>query len=179
MSTESRSLFQLTADMAAIEDALYVTGGELTPEIEEALQETAQSLVVKTDSYNALMRKFGAQADVIDAEIKRLTALKKTCQNAEKRLKEHVCDTMQMFGIEKLEGQYCKMSLVKSTRVETDEEQLKAAYQAAVDELGATLPPYLTLDMKVSKTGIKEYEKETGILPAGAEKVESVSLRIR
>lgn len=179
MSTESRSLFQLTADMAAIEDALYETGGELTPEIEEALQETAQSVAVKTDSYNALMRKFGAQADVIDAEIKRLTALKKTCQNAEKRLKEHVCDTMQMFGIEKLEGQYCKMSLVKSTRVETDEEQLKAAYQAAVDELGATLPPYLTLDMKVSKTGIKEYEKETGILPAGAEKVESVSLRIR
>ena len=165
--------------MAAIEDALYETGGELTPEIEEALQETAQSLVVKTDSYNALMRKFGAQADVIDAEIKRLTALKKTCQNAEKRLKEHVCDTMQMFGIEKLEGQYCKMSLVKSTRVETDEEQLKAAYQAAVDELGATLPLYLTLDMKVNKTGIKEYEKKTGILPAGAEKVESVSLRIR
>lgn len=179
MSTENRSLFQLTADMAAIEDALYETGGEWTPEIEQALQETAQSLAVKTDSYNALMRKFGAQADIIDAEIKRLTALKRTCQNAEKRLREHVCETMQMFGIEKLEGQYCKMSLGKSTRTETDDEQLKAAFQAAVDELGATLPPYLTLEMKVNKTGIKEYEKETGILPTGAEKVESVSLRIR
>jgi hypothetical protein len=86
---------------------------------------------------------------------------------------------MQMFGIEKLEGQYCKMSLGKSTRTETDDELLKAGFQAAVDELGATLPPYLTLEMKVNKTGIKEYEKETGILPAGAEKVESVSLRIR
>jgi hypothetical protein len=91
---ENRTLFQLTADMAAIEDALYETGGELTPEIEEALQETAQSLAVKTDSYNALMRKFSTQADVIDAEIKRLTAIKKTCQNAEKRLREHICDTM-------------------------------------------------------------------------------------
>lgn len=179
MSTETRSLFQLTADMAAIEDALYETGGELTPEIEEALQETAQSLAMKTDSYNSLMRKFASQADVIDAEIKRLTSLKKTCQNAEKRLREHVCETMQMFGIEKLEGTYCKMSLAKSTRTETDDEQLKAAYQAAVDELGATLPPYLTLDMKVNKTGIKEYEKETGILPAGAEKVENWSLRIK
>lgn len=179
MSTESRSLFQLSADMAAIEDALYETGGELTPEIEAALQETAQSLAVKTDSYNALIRKFGAQADVIDAEIKRLTALKKTCQNAEKRLKTHICDTMQEFGIEKLEGMYCKMSLAKNTRTETDDERLMGAYQAAVDELGATLPPYLSLEMKVSKTGIKEYEKETGILPAGAEKVESVSLRIR
>lgn len=179
MSTDSRSLFQLTADMAAIEDALYETGGELTPEIEEALQETAQSLAVKTDSYNALIRKFGSQADVIDAEIKRLTALKRTCQNAEKRLREHICDTMQMFGIEKLEGAYCKMSIGRSTKVEADEEQLKAAYMAAVDALGATLPPYLTVEVKVSKTGIKEYEKETGILPAGAEKVENVSLRIR
>lgn len=179
MSTDSRSLFQLSADMSAIEDALYETGGELTPEIEAALQETAQSLAMKTDSYNALMRKFGSQADVIDAEIKRLTALKKTCQNAEKRLREHVCETMQMFGIEKLEGTYCKMSLGKSTRVETDDEQLMAAYMGAVEKLGATLPPYLILDVKVSKTGIKEYEKETGILPAGAEKVESVSLRIR
>lgn len=176
---ENRTLFQLTADMAAIEDALYETGGELTPEIEEALQETAQSLAIKTDSYNALMRKFGSQADVIDAEIKRLTALKKVCQNAEKRLREHVCDTMQMFGIEKLEGTYCKMSLCKSTRTETDDEQLMAAYMGAVEELSATLPPYLTLDVKVNKTGIKEYEKETGILPAGAEKVESISLRIR
>lgn len=165
--------------MAAIEDALYETGGEWTPEIEQALQETAQSLAVKTDSYNALMRKFGAQADIIDAEIKRLTALKRTCQNAEKRLREHVCKTMQMFGIEKLEGQYCKMSLSKSTSTKTDEDQLKAAFKTAVDELGATLPPYLTLEMKVNKTGIKEYEQETGILPAGAEKVKSVSLKIR
>ena len=104
MSTENRSLFQLTADMAAIEDALYETGGEWTPEIEQALQETAQSLAVKTDSYNALMRKFSTQADVIDAEIKRLTALKKTCQNAEKRLKNHICETMGAFGIEFDEG---------------------------------------------------------------------------
>ena len=33
--------------------------------------------------------------------------------------------------------------------------------------------------MKVNKTGIKEYEKETGILPAGVEKVENWSLRIK
>lgn len=179
MSTDSRTLFQLTADMAAIEDALYETGGELTPEIEQALQETAQSLAVKTDSYNALMRKFGAQADIIDAEIKRLTALKRTCQNAEKRLREHICETMQMFGIEKLEGQFCKMSLGKSTRVETNDEKLTETYVAALNEFAESLPSYLTVEMKVSKTGIKEYEKETGILPAGAEKVESVSLRIR
>lgn len=179
MSTENRTLFQLTADMAAIEDALYETGGEWTPEIEQALQETAQSLAVKTDSYNALMRKFGSQADIIDAEIKRLTALKRTCQNAEKRLREHVCETMQRVGIEKLEGQYCKMSLSRSTRVETNDEKLAETYVAALNELAESLPPYLTVEMKVSKTGIKEYEKETGILPAGAEKVESVSLRIR
>jgi hypothetical protein len=33
--------------------------------------------------------------------------------------------------------------------------------------------------VKVSKTGVKEFQKETGVLPAGAEMVENYSLRIR
>lgn len=176
---ENRSLYQLSAEMCAIEDALWENGGELTPELEQALAETEHSLAVKTDSYNALMRKFASQADVIDAEIKRLTALKKTCQNAEKRLKNHICETMGMFGIDKLEGQYCKMSRTRTTAVETNDDLLKCQYLPSIQEFAATLPPYLTLDVKVSKTGVKEFQKETGVLPAGAEMVENYSLRIR
>ena len=179
MSTENRTLFQLTADMAAIEDALYETGGELTPEIEEALQETAQSLAVKTDSYNALMRKFGAQADIIDAEIKRLTALKRTCQNAEKRLKNHICETMGAFGIDKLEGQFCKISRAKTSSLETNEELILATCLPAIDALNESLPPYIRVEPNVSKTAIKDMQKTDGILPAGAEIVENYSIRIR
>lgn len=173
------TLFQLTADMAAIEDALIESGGELTPEIEAALTETQDSLAVKVDGYNALIQKFGRTADVLKAEIDRLGKLKKTAENAEKRVKQHVCDTMGAFGIEKLEGQLCKMTRRRTQRVETNDEMLKAAYQRNIDELNAILPPYLTVKLEVSKTGIKEFQKEEGLLPAGAEMVEAYSLMIR
>lgn len=176
---ETRSLYQLSADMSAIEDALWENGGELTPELEQALTETEQSLAVKTDGYNSLIRKFASQADVIDAEIKRLTALKKTCQNAEKRLKNHICETMGEFGIDKLEGQYCKISRAKTTSIETNDELLLATCLPAIAALNESLPPYIRVEPKISKTAIKEYQKTEGILPAGAEVVENWSIRIR
>lgn len=176
---ETRSLFQLSADMSAIEDALWESGGELTPELEQALTETEQSLAVKTDGYNSLIRKFASKADVIDAEIKRLTALKKTYQNAEKRLKNHICETMGVFGIDKLEGQYCKISRAKTTSIETNDELLLATCLPAIAAINESLPPYIRVEPKISKTAIKEYQKTEGILPAGAEVVENWSIRIR
>lgn len=169
----------MSADMSAIEDALWENGGELTPELEQALTETEQSLAVKTDGYNSLIRKFASQADVIDAEIKRLTALKKTCQNAEKRLKNHICETMGVFGIDKLEGQYCKISRAKTTSIETNDELLLATCLPAIAAINESLPPYIRVEPKISKTAIKEYQKTEGILPAGAEVVENWSIRIR
>lgn len=176
---ENKSLFQLSADMSAIEDALWETGGELTPELEQALTETQKSLAIKTDGYNALIRKFASQADIIDAEIKRLTALKKTCQNAEKRLKNHICETMGAFGIEKLEGQFCKISRARTSSIETNEDMLLASYIPSIDAINESLPPYIKVEPKISKTAIKEFQKTEGILPAGAEIVENWSIRIR
>ena len=176
---ENRTLFQLSADMSAIEDALWETGGELTPELEQALTETQQSLAVKTDGYNALIRKFASQADVIAAEIKRLTALKNTCQNAEKRLKNHICETMGAFGIDKLEGQYCKISRAKTSSIETNEDLLLVAYLPTIEAINDSLPPYIKVEPRISKTAIKDFQKTEGILPAGAEIVENWSIRIR
>lgn len=54
-----------------------------------------------------------------------------------------------------------------------------SAYQKNLEELNELLPPYITAELKVSKTAIKEFQKTEGILPAGAEIVENWSLRIR
>lgn len=176
---DTKTLFQLNADMAAIEDALWENGGELTEELALALQETEQSLSRKTDAYTAIIRSFGAQKEIIKAEIDRLTKLKKTAENAEKRLKEHVCEVMGMFGIEKLEGEKSKISRARTTSIDTNDEMLLASYMNLINDLNNSLPPYISVEAKVSKTGIKEFQKNEGILPAGAEIVENYSLRIR
>lgn len=176
---DTKTLFQLSADMAAIEDALWENGGELTEELALALQETELSLARKADGYNALLRSFAATKENLKAEIDRLTKLKKTAENAEKRIKQHICDTMGAFGIDKIEGDKCKISRTRTTAIETNDDMLMFSYQKNLDDLNAILPPYIKAEMKVSKTAIKEYQKEQGILPAGAEVVENYSLRIR
>lgn len=176
---DTRTLFQLSADLVAIEDALWENGGELTPELEQAMQETEQSLAKKADGYHSLIHSFAYKKDAIKAEIDRLTKLKKVAENAEKRIKQHLCDTMGMFGINKLEGDFVKFSREKSTSTETNDEQLKAAFASHIADLTDILPPYLSVDVKVNKTALKEYIKETGIQPAGVEFVENWSLRIR
>ena len=176
---DTKTLFQLSCDMMAIEDALWDNGGELTEELQQALAETEQSLATKVDGYNHIIASFDAKAEIIDKEIKRLTALKKTAENAAKRIKQHVCDTMGMFGIEKIEGAYCKMTRARSTKTEVNEEQVTAAFANGLQELNDTLPPYITADFKVNKTALKDYIKAEGITPAGVELVENWSLRIR
>lgn len=176
---DTRTLFQLSADMAAIEDALWENGGELTEELAIALSDTEAGMARKADGYTALIRSFASQKEIIKAEIDRLTKLKKVAENAEKRIKQHLCETMGMFGITKIEGDKSVITRSRSTAVETNEEQLVAAYLNALAEFNESLPPYITAEFKVSKTAIKEMQKEEGILPAGAEIVENWSLRIR
>lgn len=175
----NRSLFQLSADMVAIEDALWESGGELTPELEVALTETSQSLATKADGYNKLIRSFASKASAIDQEIKRLTALKKVAENAEKRLKERILYCMDTFGLDKLEGDFCKFSVSKSSRTDVDEDILLAGFTTTMDTFNKDLPPYITAELKVSKTALKKYCEETGIKPEGVEFIISHSLRMR
>ena len=86
---------------------------------------------------------------------------------------------MGMFGMDKIEGNFCKISRARSTKVETNDDQLKAAYLINLEEFNKNLPPYLSAELKVSKTAIKDMQKNDGVLPAGAEIVENYSIRIR
>lgn len=176
---DTKTLFQLTAEWAAIEDALWESGGELTEELALSLSENDKALATKADSYNYLLRSIASKEDALDAEIKRLTALKKTAENAQKRIKEHICETMGTFGMDKIEGNFCKISRTRSTKVETNDDQLKAAYLINLEEFNKSLPPYLSAEFKISKTEIKNMQKNDGILPPGAEIVENYSIRIR
>ena len=166
---ENRTLFQLSADMLAIEDALWENGGELTPELESALTETETSLKAKTDGYGALIRKFDSAASSIDAEIKRLQALKKTASNASERLKERVKYAMQTSGMSKLDGQLTRFFLRKSEKTITDEQAILSPYLYTLEEYKKTLPAYITVgDFKVNKTVIKDMIKKDGVIVPGA-----------
>lgn len=173
------NLFELTAEQARIEDLLEQNGGEITPEIEEALTLTAEALPKKVDGYGVLIRQFAAAEAACDAEIKRLQGLKKTAQNAQKGMKERILYAMQTFGFDKLAGETTKFSTRASKAVEVDEDILLENYREKIAEFVAGLPAWLSLEVKVSKQVIKDAYKATGITPEGAQVVDNTSLIIR
>jgi hypothetical protein len=86
---------------------------------------------------------------------------------------------MGAYGIKKLEGELCSMTRTTTKSLDVDEELLLTAYAEKIAKLQASLPEYLTIEVKVSKTAIKNKFKDTDILPAGCAYVENDSLRIR
>ena len=174
---EKMTLFQLTSEMVAIEDALWENGGELTPELETALNENTQSLAAKTDAVGATIRKFDYTVDNIDAEIKRLQALKKVAANAAENLRGYAKHSMLTNGISKLEGVTTKISLRRSERIVTNDEEILAPYYFTIEAIRSTLPPHVQLgDLKVSKTAIKDMYKKDGVLIPGAQIEENWSV---
>ena len=173
------TLYELTAEMAAIEDELYENGGELTPELKQEMTETKESLLRKVDGYNALLRKLGAMAASAKSEIDRLTKLKKTAENARKQVKEQLLWNMNVWGLEKLEGNLCRMSIRHTPSLEVDDAVALAPYLGAIEKLQKALPEWVTVEVKVSKQAIKEAYKGTDILPAGVSEVSRQSLIIR
>lgn len=173
------TLFELTKEQAELEAELEESGGELTPEIEERLAVTAESLPRKVDGYGALIHKFEGMASVCDAEIKRLTALKKVAQNSAKNLKNSVKDSMVQFGYQRLEGQTTKFFLRKISSLNVEEELLLKPYTPFIEQLQKKLPDYLSVSIDISKTMLKAAAKDSDVLPAGCWMVEDNSLTIK
>lgn len=176
---KSMTLYELTAEMAAIEDELYENGGDITPEMEKEFMETKESLSVKVDNYNALYQKLGAMATSAKSEIERLTKIKRTAEKAQENLKKRLLWNMNRFGYKKLEGKLCKMSIKTNTSLNVDEGVMLAAYEKKIQDLQNLLPPYLTVTVEISKAGIKDMYKGTDMLPVGCENVQNESLQIR
>lgn len=173
------SLYELQGEFLQIENILEENGGEYDEELAQLLTDTALSIQQKVDGYRVVMAKFSDKADAVDKEIKRLQSIKKTAVNAEKRLKEYVLNVMGTYGLKKIEGLFCSMTRTTTKSLDVDEELLLSTYADKIAQLQAELPEYLTIDVKVSKTAIKNKFKDTDILPAGCTYVENDSLRIR
>jgi hypothetical protein len=93
---------------------------ELTPELEKALVINQDQLQAKANNYAKVIVNIQSDADAIDAEIKRLKAMKESKERAITRLKEAVKNAMLVSNIEKIESPLFKLSIRKSEAVEVD-----------------------------------------------------------
>lgn len=159
------SLYNITAEQQRINDALMESGGELTPELEDALVINAENFAIKVEGYAASIHKFDAGIDAIDAEIKRLTALKKSATGAKTRLKDTLAYAMETFGYDKLDMGLHKLSFRTSQAVNiTDEVRIPNQY--------------IKVETKIDKESLKR-DLKAGLVIEGAELVTNRNLQIR
>lgn len=115
------NLFKIEQQYIELADKLIELEGELTPEIEQALNITLAEFETKSIAYGHVIRKLDAECDIIDAEIKRLQSIKKARENASERLKTRIKQAMELFDMPKIETPLIKLSFRKSESVEVDD----------------------------------------------------------
>ena len=124
------NLFNIQHEYLLLVNQIIENGGEVTPQQELNLQITRDQLQDKGTNYAFVIKKLDAECDIIDAEIKRLSELKKVRQNACERLKSNISHAMQIFEVDKIESPLIKLSFRKSQSVNVaDVNSLPSEYK--------------------------------------------------
>ena len=124
------TIYQIEQSYNQLAEELIDNGGELTPLLEEQLAITEEQLQNKSVAYSFVIKQMDADIDTIDAEIKRLQALKKQREKASDYLKERIKHAMDTFSIDEIKTPLVKINFRKSESVEVDDvNQLPAAFK--------------------------------------------------
>ena len=124
------NLFNIQHEYLLLINQIIENGGEVTPQQELNLQITRDQLQDKGTNYAFVIKKLDAECDIIDAEIKRLSELKKVRQNACERLKANISHAMHTFEVDKIESPLIKLSFRKSQSVNVaDVNSLPSEYK--------------------------------------------------
>lgn len=172
--SNTTNLFQVTGSMLQIYQELEEVGGELTPELEEALAITQENLDVKVQNYNYLINVNNFNNLAIDSEIERLKAIKVSNNKLTEILEERLLVAVKSLGIEdkgvftlKLPTITLKTRKSTSIEIEGDVDDKFLQFDFKVSNLDSVLASKLSLLLasknitftpttKVSKTMIKD-----------------------
>jgi hypothetical protein len=159
------NLYQITQEAQYL--AALLETEELTPELEAELLINQEQLQSKGINYAKVIANYQSEADQIDAEIKRLKAMKESRDKKVTWLTESLKKAMLVSGIEKIESPLFKISLRRSEAVEVEiPEALPVDWQVK--------KVTITADKVAIKKAIKE-----GYSITGARLVENFNLQIK
>jgi len=161
------NLFNIQKEYLRIASELCSNEGELTEELNEALVINQEQLQEKAVNYAYVIKQLGHEVNAVAEEIKRLQDLKKRNEKAIERMETAISNAMQLYGIDKVDSSFIKLSFRKSESVEViNEAQLTEQFTTTK----TTVTP--------NKTAIKEAIKN-GEVVEGAVLVTNYNLQIK
>ncbi len=122
------NIYNIQQDYLSLTNEIIEAGGEITPEIENALAINKTELQNKGINYGYVIKSLESDISTIDEEINRLNALKQSRNKTIDLLKETVKNAMQLYGIEELKTPTLKINFRKSESVEVDPDAVLDMY---------------------------------------------------
>lgn len=187
MQLQTNSMYNIRAEHLGLLKLIEEAEGELTPEIEQALALTVEEFQDKAVSYGFVVKSFEDVEEVLDKEIKRLTALKQKAVKRAETFKARLDEAMRQFGVEKITTPTLTLSYRKSNPVDLaedfEENFLKHVDIIAQVKEGAPsglglLVEYFDIKATASKKRIGDALK-AGTEIEGAKVVEKKNLQIK
>lgn len=161
----SITLYKITQEQAYLNSLLEESGGELTPEIEEALAINEANFLTKGEAYIESVAKYKALEEAAKARKAYFDEVSKTAAKIQQRLKDRLLAALDEFGMTKAEMGLHTISTRKS--------QVCEIYDAYL------VPDRFTIiERKVSKTAVKEALKAGEDIP-GAVIINQKTLQIK
>ena len=132
------SLRELTIKAASLTNELVESGGEISPELEQALIANEFSLANKIDAYASVLERLDAEIAHWKTQKADADMVLKRLEGAKDRLRDSLKTSGQALGESRLEGQFHKISITPSKgRLIIDEEALDKSYTRVVQSVEA------------------------------------------
>lgn len=96
-------MYELSTELATINDEIITADGEITPDLERRLDAVNLDLTKKATGLRKWLAIIEGDEGALDEEIKRLQRIKKQNDNLHTRLKEYVKACMEIGDVKKLE----------------------------------------------------------------------------
>lgn len=122
MQLQTNSLYQIRSEHLGLLKLIDEAEGELTPEIEQALALNAEEFEDKAISYGYVVKMHEDVGEILDKEIKRLTALKQKAAKRADKFKNTLDKAMKEFGFDKIKTETLTLSYRTSKPVELTED---------------------------------------------------------
>ena len=158
-----KNLFNIDAELYEVYSEIENNGGEMTPELEAALEITEAERMTKGEGYVYVMKQLRSKADLLRAEAKRLTEIARQYESSADKLGDRLLQSVIAHG--QIKTAFVTISTRKSKSVSITDESLLEA-------------DFWRIKAEPNKTAIKE-ALESGQEVAGALIVENYSLNIR
>lgn len=164
------ALYERTEALAIVDQWLMESGGELTPEIEELLEQAAGQWADKVERVALKVRELEATAKAVKEEADRLAARVKALENGARSLKGYLQQQLNAIEVREV-----KRPLV-TVRLQNSPPAARCAVpvEALPPELVRVIPERREFDARAALAA----HKAGAALPAGVEIVQGTHVRL-